>query len=130
MAALMKLPVIFVYTHDSIGLGEDGPTHQPIEQLTSLRLIPNLQVWRPCDTADFEVLHLCFHTPCQLALHCQCSLTCLGQKAQQSIRRSKPSPNIRLLRNGCWDHEVEKYGQGRLQWPDEDRIVLIVHPFQ
>jgi transketolase len=52
MAALMKLPVIFVYTHDSIGLGEDGPTHQPIEQLTALRAIPNLAVIRPADATE------------------------------------------------------------------------------
>ena len=49
MAALMKLRVIHVFTHDSIGLGEDGPTHQPVEHAPSLRLIPNLDVWRPCD---------------------------------------------------------------------------------
>src|SRR5690606_27684944 len=52
MAALMKQRVIFVYTHDSIGLGEDGPTHQPIEHAASLRLVPWLDVWRPCDTAE------------------------------------------------------------------------------
>jgi len=52
MAALMKIRSLFVYTHDSIGLGEDGPTHQPIEHLSSLRLIPNLDVWRPCDTVE------------------------------------------------------------------------------
>ncbi|MFW6344792.1 MAG: transketolase [Halomonas sp.] len=52
MAALMKQRVVLVYTHDSIGLGEDGPTHQPIEQLASLRLIPNLHVWRPCDAQE------------------------------------------------------------------------------
>ncbi len=52
MAALMEVPSIFVFTHDSIGLGEDGPTHQPIEHVASLRLIPNLQVWRPCDTVE------------------------------------------------------------------------------
>ncbi len=55
MAALMKQPVIFVYTHDSIGLGEDGPTHQPVEQLTALRATPNLQTWRPCDTVESAV---------------------------------------------------------------------------
>ena len=55
MAALMHQPVTFVYTHDSIGLGEDGPTHQPIEHLASLRLIPNLRVWRPCDVAETAV---------------------------------------------------------------------------
>ncbi|HEY5263402.1 MAG TPA: transketolase [Steroidobacteraceae bacterium] len=52
MSALMRLRVIFVYTHDSIGLGEDGPTHQPIEHLASLRVIPHLDVWRPCDAVE------------------------------------------------------------------------------
>ena len=52
MAALMKLRVIHVFTHDSIGLGEDGPTHQSVEHAASLRLIPNLEVWRPCDAAE------------------------------------------------------------------------------
>jgi transketolase len=52
MAALMKQRVLFVFTHDSIGLGEDGPTHQPIEHASSLRLIPNMDVWRPCDAAE------------------------------------------------------------------------------
>jgi len=55
MAALMKLPSIFVYTHDSIGVGEDGPTHQPVEQTATLRLIPNMSVWRPCDTVESAV---------------------------------------------------------------------------
>ncbi len=52
MAALMKLRVVHVFTHDSIGLGEDGPTHQSVEHAASLRLIPNLEVWRPCDAAE------------------------------------------------------------------------------
>ena len=52
MAALMKIPTLFVYTHDSIGLGEDGPTHQPIEQTATLRMIPNMSVWRPCDGVE------------------------------------------------------------------------------
>jgi transketolase len=52
MAALMKINPIFVYTHDSIGLGEDGPTHQPIEQIPTLRLIPNMTIWRPCDGTE------------------------------------------------------------------------------
>ncbi|MGA8513425.1 MAG: transketolase C-terminal domain-containing protein, partial [Burkholderiaceae bacterium] len=55
MAALMKKRVVHVFTHDSIGLGEDGPTHQSIEHAASLRLIPNLDVWRPCDTAETAV---------------------------------------------------------------------------
>ncbi len=55
MSSLMKVPSIFVYTHDSIGLGEDGPTHQPIEQTATLRLIPGMDVWRPCDTVETAV---------------------------------------------------------------------------
>ena len=55
MAALMKLRVIHVFTHDSIGVGEDGPTHQPVEHAASLRLIPNLEVWRPCDPLETAV---------------------------------------------------------------------------
>lgn len=55
MAALMKQPVIHVYTHDSIGLGEDGPTHQPVEQLANLRLTPNCQTWRPCDQVESAI---------------------------------------------------------------------------
>jgi transketolase len=55
MAALMRLQSIFVFSHDSIGLGEDGPTHQPIEHLTTLRVTPNMHTWRPCDSAETAV---------------------------------------------------------------------------
>ena len=55
MAALMRVQHILVYTHDSIGLGEDGPTHQPVEHLASLRVIPNMRVWRPCDAVETAV---------------------------------------------------------------------------
>jgi len=55
MSALMKQRVIYVFTHDSIGLGEDGPTHQPVEQTATLRMIPNMDVWRPCDTLETAV---------------------------------------------------------------------------
>jgi transketolase len=55
MAALMKQRAIFVYTHDSIGLGEDGPTHQPVEQIASLRMTPNMEAWRPCDAVESAV---------------------------------------------------------------------------
>ncbi len=55
MASLMKIRQVFVFTHDSIGLGEDGPTHQPVEQTATLRLIPNMDVWRPCDTVESTV---------------------------------------------------------------------------
>ena len=59
LAAMMGVRVIYVFTHDSIGLGEDGPTHQPIEHAASLRLIPNMQVWRPCDTVETAVAWGC-----------------------------------------------------------------------
>ena len=59
MSALMKQRVIYVFTHDSIGLGEDGPTHQPVEQTATLRLIPNMDVWRPCDTVETAVAWAC-----------------------------------------------------------------------
>ncbi len=55
MAALMKIPSLFVFTHDSIGLGEDGPTHQPVEQAATLRLMPNMDVWRACDAVEAAV---------------------------------------------------------------------------
>jgi len=59
MAALMKIRSIFVYTHDSIGLGEDGPTHQAVEQIPTLRMIPNMSVWRPCDTVETAISWKC-----------------------------------------------------------------------
>ncbi|MEJ1353836.1 MAG: transketolase [Candidatus Sedimenticola sp. (ex Thyasira tokunagai)] len=59
MAALMKVQSIFVYTHDSIGLGEDGPTHQPIEQIPTLRMIPNMETWRPADAVETAVAWKC-----------------------------------------------------------------------
>jgi transketolase len=55
MSALMRQRVVYVFTHDSIGLGEDGPTHQPVEHVASLRLIPNMRLWRPCDTVETAV---------------------------------------------------------------------------
>jgi transketolase len=55
----MKQRVIYVFTHDSIGLGEDGPTHQPVEQIPTLRMIPNMDVWRPCDTVETMVAWTC-----------------------------------------------------------------------
>ncbi len=59
MSALMKQRVIYVFTHDSIGLGEDGPTHQPVEQIPTLRMIPNMDVWRPCDTVETMTAWVC-----------------------------------------------------------------------
>jgi transketolase len=71
MSALMRQRVIYVMTHDSIGLGEDGPTHQPIEHLASLRVIPNMTVWRPCDSLETAVAWteaIQLHGPSVLAL--------------------------------------------------------------
>ena len=72
LSAMMKQKVIYVFTHDSIGLGEDGPTHQPIEHLASLRSIPNLNVLRPCDQIEtFEAWEIALNsekTPSVLAL--------------------------------------------------------------
>jgi len=86
MAALMKINPIYVFTHDSIGLGEDGPTHQPIEQIATLRLIPNMDVWRPCDTVEtlvaWQVALEHLHTPTALILSRQ-NLPCQERKAQQ-----------------------------------------------
>jgi len=59
MAALMRIPTIFLYTHDSIGLGEDGPTHQPVEQIATLRMIPRMNTWRPCDAVESAVAWKC-----------------------------------------------------------------------
>lgn len=70
LSALMRLRVIWVFTHDSIGVGEDGPTHQPIEQLPTLRLIPNMNVWRPCDNIETAVAWIC-------ALESDTAPTCL-----------------------------------------------------
>jgi transketolase len=55
MSSLMKARAIYVFTHDSIGLGEDGPTHQPVEHVASLRMIPRISLWRPCDTVETAV---------------------------------------------------------------------------
>ncbi len=70
MAALMKQRVVHVFTHDSIGLGEDGPTHQSVEHASSLRLIPNLSVWRPCDTVETTVAWLAaVGRPASIGMH-------------------------------------------------------------
>ena len=92
MAALMKLNPIYVFTHDSIGLGEDGPTHQPVEQTATLRLVPNMDVWRPCDTTEtmvaWQVAIEHRNTPTSLILSRQ-NLAFQNRTAQQvsDIRR-------------------------------------------
>ena len=85
MAALMKLRVIHVFTHDSIGLGEDGPTHQSVEHAASLRLIPNLDVWRPCDAAETAVAWTQALAHADGPTRCCCrARTCLHRHAVRS----------------------------------------------
>lgn len=69
MAALMKLSPVYVFTHDSIGLGEDGPTHQPVEQTATLRMVPNMDVWRPCDAVETQAA---WHAALQSTSHPTC----------------------------------------------------------
>ncbi|MDO4776538.1 MAG: transketolase [Cardiobacteriaceae bacterium] len=101
LSALMKLPVTYVLTHDSIGLGEDGPTHQPVEQVASLRLMPNVQVWRPCDTVETLVAWraaLNDGTPCVLALSRQ-NLACQPRDAQTLAQVAKGGYVLREAEN-------------------------------
>ena len=111
LSALMKLPVTYVFTHDSIGLGEDGPTHQPIEHIASLRLIPNLYVWRPADAVETQIAWNCAMTrtdgPTALALSRQnLPAVTLGHGGISSIARGgyvlrdAHSPQIVLLATG------------------------------
>lgn len=112
LSALMKRQVIYILTHDSIGLGEDGPTHQPIEQLTALRAIPNLNVFRPADgieTAECWALALEHrHTPSVLALTRQAVPTIRQEKASENLcarggyilRDSKGPRQVTLIATG------------------------------
>ena len=112
MAALMKLRSIFVFTHDSIGLGEDGPTHQSVEHVASLRLIPNLMVWRPCDTSETAVAWVCAverkHGPSALIFSRQ-NCPFVARSAQQIkdiarggyvLRDSKSTPSAVIMATG------------------------------
>jgi transketolase len=91
MAALMKQRVVFVFTHDSIGLGEDGPTHQAVEHAASLRLIPHLDVWRPCDTVEalvaWEAAVQRADGPTALLLSRQVVAYVAGERGANDIRR-------------------------------------------
>jgi transketolase len=93
MAALMKIQTIFVYTHDSIGLGEDGPTHQAVEQLPTLRLIPGMQVWRPCDTVESAVSW-------KAAIEHHEGPSCLVFSRQDLAHQSRDSKQIRAISRG------------------------------
>ncbi len=93
MAALMKIQSIFVFTHDSIGLGEDGPTHQAVEHIPSLRLIPNLDVWRPCDTVETAV---CWRA----AIERRDGPSCLVYSRQGLKHQSRSSQQIDAIGRG------------------------------
>jgi transketolase len=93
MAALMKLRNIFVFTHDSIGLGEDGPTHQAVEQTASLRLIPNMAVWRPCDTVETAVAW-------SAALERRDGPTCLILTRQNVAFQKRDDAQLAAIRRG------------------------------
>ena len=116
MAALMELPVIYVFTHDSIGLGEDGPTHQPIEQISSLRLIPNLAVIRPADATEtveaWRVALTRRHAPTALVLTRQglpvidraCHAPAEGLARGAYILRDVDHPEVILIGTGSEVH--------------------------
>jgi transketolase len=93
MAALMRLRVIFVYTHDSIGLGEDGPTHQPIEHVASLRVIPHMQLWRPCDAVETA-------TAWAAAIENRDGPTCLIFTRQSLAHEPRSPKEIAAIRRG------------------------------
>jgi transketolase len=93
MSALMRLRVIFVYTHDSIGLGEDGPTHQPIEHVASLRLIPHMDLWRPCDAVETA-------TAWGAAIENRDGPTCLIFTRQSLVHEARQPAEIAAIKRG------------------------------
>ena len=93
MAALMKINPIYVFTHDSIGVGEDGPTHQPIEQTATLRMVPNLDVWRPCDSVEAFVAW-------QMAIEHQNSPTALILTRQNLPHQARDAAQVKAIRQG------------------------------
>ena len=95
LSAMMKRKAIFIYTHDSIGLGEDGPTHQPVEHLNSLRLMPNLDVWRPCDSVETAVA---WKAAVEAAEH----PTALVFSRQSLAYCDRTSEQLTLIRNGAY----------------------------
>ncbi|MFO1074261.1 MAG: transketolase [Geminicoccaceae bacterium] len=108
MAALMKLGAIHVLTHDSIALGQDGPTHQPIEHLATLRLIPNLDVWRPCDTVETAIAW-------QVALEQAGRPTCLALSRQNLAFQQRSAAQLEAVRRG-----------GYVLRPEAGRLDLVV----
>jgi len=95
MAALMRLGVVFVYTHDSIGLGEDGPTHQPIEHLASLRVIPQLDLWRPCDAVETA-------SAWRIAILNRQGPTCLVLTRQSVVHQPRSAAQIAAIERGAY----------------------------
>lgn len=95
MAALMKQQAIYVLTHDSIGLGEDGPTHQPVEQLANLRSTPNLYCWRPCDTIETAVAW-------KKAIECQNAPSALALSRQNLPAMARNSQTVSLIEKGAY----------------------------
>jgi transketolase len=95
MAALMKLRSIYVYTHDSIGLGEDGPTHQPVEQLASLRLTPNMHTWRPCDQVETAVAW-------QQAIECHNGPSALILSRQNLAQQERTAQQLADIARGAY----------------------------
>lgn len=93
MAALMKINPIYVFTHDSVGVGEDGPTHQPIEQTATLRMVPNLDVWRPCDSVEAFVAW-------QVALEHRQTPTALILTRQNLAHQPRDAEQIQQIRKG------------------------------
>ena len=113
MAALMKLRSIFVYTHDSIGLGEDGPTHQSIEHVSALRLIPHLDVWRPCDAVESAIAWVS-------AIERGHGPSCLLFTRQNVAFQKRDQAQIAAIRRGAyvladWTHNT----------PEAKRVILI-----
>ena len=102
LAAIMKLPVGFIYTHDSLMVGEDGPTHQPVEQVTSLRIIPNLHVWRPADGAEVGAA---WHAT--LTRRDGPTAMCLTRQGQPPVERMATTTNEDLAAGGYVVSEAE-----------------------
>ena len=93
MAALMKINPIYVFTHDSVGVGEDGPTHQPIEQTATLRMVPNLDVWRPCDSVEAFIAW-------QVALEHKDAPTALILTRQNLAHQARDAEQLKAVRKG------------------------------
>ena len=102
LASLMELQQILVYTHDSVGLGEDGPTHQPVEQLTNLRTTPNLSVWRPCDAVET----LCAW---RAALGRTTGPTALVLTRQNTVQQTRTQDQINAISRGGYILKPEKH---------------------